>query len=255
MDLYQTIWDAISGPFTNGQTPGAILDKQKADIHKRAPSVGALDTTTVSLKTFLSMHGWRGDDLDTMTAVTLAEGGSEIDSKGNIKCRANFAGCCWGPFQINLNAHNVGKDVACDWNKAATFSYGLYTGDKNRGGTGFTDWQAYTTGAYKRQLGKDIQINANTTALNTAVDAASKAVGKTSVGAAINSAVSLLKNLLDPSFWLRSGKVIFGALIVLIAITAFVWALLKPAVKAGAKVTKTANVAVNTATKAAKIVK
>jgi hypothetical protein len=107
-----------------------------------------------TVRDLVDWAGWNGADVDTMTAIALAEGGGLLDQDGNVKCEANFAGCCWGLFQINLGAWKVDKELACDNAKAAKFAH-----DTIFKAQGFKAWEAYTNGSYQKFKGQNKKVN------------------------------------------------------------------------------------------------
>lgn len=196
---------------------GSLLPGLKGATGAAAnPNLGVVPTNSKStIRDLVDWAGWNGQEIDIMTAIVLAEGGSEIDKDGKVICRANFAGCCWGPFQINLAAWKVDKSLACDYKKAAKFSH-----DSIFKQQGFEAWEAYTNGSYKKFAGQNKSITLSDGNLgDKAVEAASgaaSAVASLSPGSAIKGLVDIISKIFDPSTWLRFGKIIFGVVVFLI---------------------------------------
>lgn len=162
------------------------------------------------LSMLLAEVGFTGADLRTMTAVTMAEGKSEVDRNGRIICRANFAGCCWGPFQFNIQAGTADKETACDWRKGAARAYSLY---KERG---FQPWEAYTNGSYKRYLGQDmnITVSGGPVIADSPLDKTVQAVTNNPVAAAISAVADLISALFKADTWFRIGKTWLGGVLI-----------------------------------------
>lgn len=186
-----------------------------------------------TVRDLVDWAGWNGKDIDTMTAVVLAEGGSEIDHNGDVICRANFAGCCWGPFQINLSAWKVDKSLACDPAKAAKFSH-----DTIFKSQGFAAWEAFTNGSYQKFKGQNKKINVDKGVFGGGTDEQGPggvSVPDLSPGNAIKGLVDLVQKIFDPSTWLRFGKIIFGVILFLIGIGALLVIAGKPLMQTAAK--------------------
>lgn len=113
-----------------------------------APLTGVL--TPGQIKTYAEIAGFKGDDLNTATAIAIAE------SSGNPKAK-NFVPC-YGLWQINMREpmgaqrrakyHLASNDDLFDPVKNATAAYGVY----QDAGNSFKPWTTYTSGAYKKWL-------------------------------------------------------------------------------------------------------
>jgi hypothetical protein len=74
------------------------------------------------------------------TAVVMAESGGQ-SIKSSVDPNS------WGPWQINLDAHNISREQANNLQSATNYAYQLYQQQ------GWQPWSAYTSGAYQKFLG------------------------------------------------------------------------------------------------------
>lgn len=91
--------------------------------------------------------GFNRQESTTMTAIVIAESGGNTDAR-------NPGGTGVGLYQINPKAHganweNDGRNPI----KSAQFAYKLFVGR----GRKFTDWEAFTNGAYLKHMPKATQ--------------------------------------------------------------------------------------------------
>jgi Lysozyme like domain len=205
------------------------------------PGVPNTKLSIGQIVSYLSNAGFKGVDLITMTAITLAESGGNTASYNP----ADPYGGSFGIVQIN-GSHFVNGSTtmqcAFDPQCSANFAYALFKGRGN-----FTDWGTFTDGSYKKYLS---QATSGTT--QTATLSSTTSTGSDPVASALQQVFAPVLNLfsgaqgiaswLDP---LRVLKMVLGLLCLLVALLMLLAPVAEPVINA------TAKPAIQMATKAA----
>lgn len=158
-----------------------------------------------------SAAGFTGSDLVTAVAIALAESSGETGVIGPLPSGKNTDGTSdYGLFQINsshtaLLSQGNWKDPIAN----AKMAYSLYV---SRGRT-FKDWVSYTSGTYLLHM-PAAQIGVNTKTNPVASASTSDTTG-------VNSA-SFISNLTNAETWRRTGEILLGGILILIAVTGLI---------------------------------
>jgi hypothetical protein len=159
----------------------------------------------------LTVSGAGKGDIKTMAAISLAENPG-MDSNTNSP-RNRDGSIDRGPFQINNKAHpdvtdQCAHDLVCSANAAYKISNGF---------TNFQPWTTYKSGAYKANLSKvgSTKLGGDSGFLGSGVGSPS---GIPNPLKGIDAIASFLGQLFQSSTWFRVGKVVGGALLLLLGL-------------------------------------
>lgn len=99
------------------------------------------------------LAGFAGNALETLVAVVLAESGGDPDNVGD----EHLVGSKWGPSiglaQIRSLWAERGTGGTRDPDRLTDVNFNLHSAwTISSGGTSFTHWTAYTSGAYRKYL-------------------------------------------------------------------------------------------------------
>lgn len=94
------------------------------------------------LAQYASNAGFKGQALNKIVAISLAESGGNTQAYGDQNLGKSF-----GVLQVNQAAHGAAAQAALNPQYAFNYAYGL-----SKGGTNFRDWTVYKTGAYTQYL-------------------------------------------------------------------------------------------------------
>lgn len=161
-----------------------------------------------------SSAGFTGSDLVTAVAIALAESSGETNVIGPLPSGKNTDGTSdYGLFQINsshktLLAQGNWKDPIAN----AKMAYSLYVA---RGRT-FKDWTTYTTGSYLLHM-PAAQIGVNTKSNPSSANTSTSDTTATGVNSA-----SFISNLTNAETWRRTGEILLGGILILIAVTGLI---------------------------------
>jgi hypothetical protein len=109
------------------------------------------------IQNYASNAGFSGDDLNTATAIALAESSGNPNAAGDPTLGGSY-----GLWQINLAAHpEYTAQALYDPQTNANAAYAIYSA----AGGQFTPWTTFNTGAYEAYLqnGSSTQVAANST--------------------------------------------------------------------------------------------
>lgn len=160
--------------------------------------------------------------IGTGICITTHESGRQTHPKDNINSNGSRDRGLW---QINDKAHpDVPDSVA--------YNPALATAAARRISNDWTDFSPWTTYAFCHGAavyrGTPNSKGIQTSLGGTPIDKATQPIGDAvnSVGNALSAMAKFLAQLFSPSFWLRTGKVILGVLLLLFGMFIFVKAAL-----------------------------
>jgi hypothetical protein len=166
--------------------------------------------------TVLASVGWPVATRDIARAIAFAEshGVVDVDSAPNSDGSIDR-----GWFQINSKAHPDVSDT-CAHNAQCNARAALRI---SGGGHNFTPWTTYKSGAYKGYLGKNYQLTNKAGDTGPSVDsphgdAPNPLSGLDGIASALGTLVGFIKGLFEASTWLRIGKVLAGAALILLGV-------------------------------------
>lgn len=115
----------------------------------------------MSLRVLCEWAGWKGRNLDIAVAVAMAESGGDAEAVGDGGIRDAKWGYSIGLFQIrslnNPRAYS-GVDAMRIASKLKDAQYNVKVAYKIWQQSGWTPWSVYTSGAYRRHMGKDFPV-------------------------------------------------------------------------------------------------
>lgn len=171
--------------------------------------------STLTQKELAELWVAEGGDI---SKADLASSVSMAESAGIVH---NGNSCCKGIYALNTEVGVSNNACAYKPTCATKYAIGL-----SNNGTNWQPWEAYTNGHYKRFLGKSGYKTHQTPA---EIAAHKKLAGEENLKGGIgdvipganivtnplSSIVGFLGRLFEPSFWLRVGKGIAGALLLI----------------------------------------
>lgn len=138
--------------------------------------------------------GGPSSEKETASAVAIAESHCDNNADNNV--------CCACIMQVNYKAHT-------QYDRAKLKSdagYCMQAAVEIWHSQGWGAWQTYTNGAYKSHLGKDCTVGVDEP-ISTATSA---------ITDPLQAVASFLRMLTQASTWFRVGKVVLGAIILLV---------------------------------------
>lgn len=181
-------------------------------IKKKAPTSitsGKSKLSQTDLAELWIIEGGDPAKADEASAVSMAE------SSGIVK---NGNACCKGIYALNTEVGVSNNKCAYDPGCATRYAITL-----SKNGTDWHPWEAWTNGHYKRFLGKsNVGTGDPVTAVGEAVGGAASALnpikGIELLATAVEAFVKLIEHMFEASFWVRTGKGLLGAALLLFAI-------------------------------------
>lgn len=165
---------------------------------------------------------------DLASAVVMGESGGDEKSTSNP--------CCKGGYQINVEVGNT--SLKCALNAPCATRWAI---KNSKNGNDWSQWEAYTDGAYKQYLGKS-GITAATPEseiekiygfalshtpiiggplsdlLGVGGGSLNPLSGIDSLASSVEGIARLIEELFKASFWVRFGKGLLGALLIIYAL-------------------------------------
>lgn len=119
IEVMSSLGDDTDGATYSGSKSGVLSDEEIAEL-------------------VVEVGGWDGQEAIIAVAIVIQESQGDVD---------NYNGsCCWGLWQIHVEAHSVSVKNATDPEWSTKFARGLYDARKERKGWNarWDDWEAYT---------------------------------------------------------------------------------------------------------------
>jgi len=172
--------------------------------------------TAQSIASLAAGAGFTGSQVAIATAIALAESGGNPDSVGDN-------GTSFGLWQIHVPAHPEFKGV--NLFDPATNAHAAYTVYQHQG---WGAWSTYNGAAYFKALPAAQAAAGGATLASVPFDPAGTARNLLDQTGAVETATSaitqagavtgFIEQLADPATWLRVGKVVIGAVVIMVGV-------------------------------------